>query len=287
VRISREDVAPRGRTVDALVTTVLLVIGACTPSNDGIATPTRDAAAAPLEASGAPKARPAASSIRIDDAGEPTDDAFAAAYPVRWVPEMKLHSLADVDEALRAETPDTFGELALDEKTVTPRTCREWASLVATGWGRADDNAYPDVYCGTLLFLERSKASTSSFVHDLRFDRSALAVLPADLATALSAEEEARVAKATREGRSLKAFDRKARVEAPLGPSELRIREGSGESLIVVQPEAWGDVDGDGVEDMLVYVVNGMLHGTYSGTRLVVLSRSRPGAVLREVGEAK
>jgi hypothetical protein len=43
--------------------------------------------------------------------------------------------------------------------------------------------------------------------------------------------------------------------------------------MILVHVEARGDVDGDGVEDLVLSVVNSATRGTYSYVRLTTVSR--------------
>jgi len=216
------------------------------------------------------------------------DDATARRYPVRWSKDLELRSLDEVEGALSDVDPDGFGELQRQGETATAHTCRERSVLLAKGYApinsaeaQADSGAR--IRCGTLELLKQAKQSSVSFVHDLRFDSSALAVLPASVATALSPERVAAVAAATQQGKSLKSYDPRARVDVTPDSSALLIHEGGDQSAILITPQAWGDIDGDGTEDVIVYVVNAMTRGTYRSSRLMVLTRGRSDAVLREI----
>jgi hypothetical protein len=271
-----------------LALALALALAACRSSSDGATTSARDPGLAdgtPVGASNVPAAVAPSSVGRASDAGS---DGAPETYPVRWAPVVELRSLSEIDGLLDRPDPEGFGELEHEGQTRTPRTCRERSALVSQGYAPSNAlEAQPDdhamIRCGTLLLLKRARPSASSFVRDVRFDASALSVLPAALATALSGEETARVDEATRHGRSLGAYDARARAVKPSVGSELKIREGGGQSVLVVQPRAWGDVDGDGIEDVVVSVINAMTQGTYAGARLVVLTRPRPDVVLRSI----
>ena len=64
--------------------------------------------------------------------------------------------------------------------------------------------------------------------------------------------------------------------------------KGDGDELVVTggtwevraQIYARGDFDGDGLDDLLVRAAESATGGSYSGTRLVLLTRKAPGAKL-------
>jgi hypothetical protein len=56
--------------------------------------------------------------------------------------------------------------------------------------------------------------------------------------------------------------------DAHLGKSELpgrlRIFEPASRTSVTLNAEAWGDINGDGVEDLLISALNTADHGSYS-----------------------
>ena len=64
-------------------------------------------------------------------------------------------------------------------------------------------------------------------------------------------------------------------------PELARVLEGDGQSLVDLQPMAWADFDGDGVDDVAMAVRNSMTHGSYMTAPLVLVTRSDANAVLR------
>jgi hypothetical protein len=55
--------------------------------------------------------------------------------------------------------------------------------------------------------------------------------------------------------------------------------------LVMLHAEAWGDFNGDSVDDVVVSVVNGAVEGTYASVRLLVLTRTSADGLLNVVEE--
>lgn len=218
----------------------------------------------------------------------PTVAADATPYPVRWWSGLGLKNLAEADKLYAATDPDAFGDLQRGAITKRPNDCLEWTKLHADGYeptttveAQADSGA--ELRCMTLLLLQRARPAKTSYVRDLAWDSSLLSVLPASLATAFNPEREQAVAKATSKGQALSQFDPKAKVKPSEDEHTLEIIDGDGQMMIVVHAEVWGDLNGDGVDDIAVSVVNGATQGTYSYTRLLTLSRDASDAILRPI----
>jgi hypothetical protein len=203
-------------------------------------------------------------------------------------------TLADIPGALNAVNENAFATLVLPkrlstetpptEKRVLPKTCRHWRALRTRGYApktalaeQLDSGAL--VRCGALEFLSRAASSRVSYV------RNALAGagpgdLPAIVATATSKLAQHSRAVAARKELTLAAF----LPDAHTGTSELRgrvlIEEPSSETSVILNAEAWGDINSDETEDLLLSVMNTSDDGTYFDLRLVELTRSAPGAPL-------
>jgi hypothetical protein len=213
-------------------------------------------------------------------------------FPVKWAEDLNLSSLSDVDARLSAADTLGFGELARGAERLLPKTCNQWAALRAKGYepstaleAQADGDAR--LRCGTLTLLKNARPSNKSFVRDVAFDSpSVLSILPASLATAESKERSERVATFSKEGKSLADFDPKAHALKAPG-QRLTVAEGDGQSHILLAPEAWGDFNGDGLDDVALAVHNVMTRGSYATTRLVLLTRTAPTGVLRVIEASK
>ena len=209
---------------------------------------------------------------------------------MKWSDQLELAQLADIDSQLTAGVPGGFGELSRDDTNVVPTSCVEWSRLHRQGYQpRTALEAQPDVgarrRCQTLLLLNRARPAHRSEVRDLRFDKHALNCLPAALATPGSPERIRAVAVATQRKQSLAVFDTRARTRKSVLPHVLEVTEGGRQSVISIEPMAWGDFDGDGMDDVVVSVVNSMTDGSVLVARVLVLTRAAAGEVLQIVSE--
>jgi hypothetical protein len=117
-------------------------------------------------------------------------------------------------------------------------------------------------------------------------DERALAVLPADVASAWSRDEEQAVAAASKVGKSLAAFNPAARGAINQRTRTFDITEIKGQPIsIMLAIQAWGDFDGDGDDDVVISVIN-LSGGSAQQFRLLVLTRSAAGAVLRVIASS-
>jgi hypothetical protein len=207
---------------------------------------------------------------------------------VRWSDQLGLAALVDIEKQLRTVDATGFGELELGGKRIVPRSCVEWSRLHAAGYAPSTAvEVQPDGgarrRCETLTLLSQAKPARQSFTRKLIFDKSILAILPADLATRGSPEHDRDIALATEKKQSLAYFDPKAKLKRSVLPGVLEISEGGRQSSIALEPMAWADFDGDGTDDVLVSVVNSMAHGSIINARVIALTRSSNDEVLRVI----
>ncbi|HEU4579832.1 MAG TPA: hypothetical protein VFS67_16345 [Polyangiaceae bacterium] len=193
-------------------------------------------------------------------------------------------ALADVKQALSAVEENAFASLVNGDKRVLPKSCREWRSFRARGFApktalaeQLDGGAL--VRCGTYEFLARAKPSRRSHV------RKALQGAGPDDLPAVVASTTSKLALRARnlavaKGLTLGAFLPGART----GRSELRgrvlIDEPASATSVIVNAEAWGDVNSDEVEDLLLSVLNSSDDLSYFDLRLIEVTRAAPDAPL-------
>ena len=125
--------------------------------------------------------------------------------------------------------------------------------------------------------MQQAKAATSSHVAKLKWNEQVLPLLPPQLAINVSADAVRKAEAAAAKGQSWPDFDKSATASA------------DGEDQIVVQGEGFmerlilwgrGDLNGDGVEDLLVQSLDTLTQGTYRNTRLFILTRKTAGGKL-------
>lgn len=197
-------------------------------------------------------------------------------------------AVADVDYALVAENENAFATLVHEKKRVLPRNCRDWRSFRARGYTpksalgeHLDGGAL--IRCGSLEFLARAAPSRVSYVRDALVGAGP-ATLPAIVASATSKPAlHARTVAASR-GMTLAQLLPSAELGTSELPGRVAISEPSSETSVILNAEVWGDINGDGVEDLLISVLNSSDDGTYLDLRLVQLTRSSPDAPLTVIG---
>jgi hypothetical protein len=207
---------------------------------------------------------------------------------VKWSSRLNLPALDNVQKLLREPSPLDFGDVEVAGERVHPATCSEWAELHARGFtapstmeGKSDDSAKER--CESLAQLQRARPAKESYLRSLPWDRRLLALLPPLIASNLDPDVRQAATEAATAGWTYKRFDPKAKVRRALEPESLEIAEGNGHWTIYLYPLVWGDLDGDGVEDMLLSVMNGDAHGPMTAVRLMLATRLSAKEPLRVI----
>jgi hypothetical protein len=135
------------------------------------------------------------------------------------------------------------------------------------------------VRCGALEFLARATPSRVSYVRDALAGAGPRA-LPAIVASATSKPAQHARSVAAGKGMSLADFLPGARAGVSELLGRVLITEPASATSVMLNAEAWGDVDSNQVEDLLVSVLNSSDDGSYFDMRLLVVTRASPGAPL-------
>ncbi len=274
---------------------LVLVLGAlaqaCTsnekPAQGVAAPPTRaaiDSPPRPLQPA-AEEAKPAL----VEPVAAPTSPGSSAdaagVFPPRWSEQLGLASIADVSKQFAAPT-GVYGELSLGDKTELPKSCADWARLHAAGYEpstavevQSDNGAKSR--CLALGLLQRAKPANRSFVRELKLTPKIVSLLPAALAANLSPKDQARVEATNAAQLSLKQHDPKLKAKKGILPDSLEVNAGDGQSYLLIEPLAWADFNGDGVDDIVLSVSQGASQGSALAARVVTLSRDDESSVLR------
>ena len=193
-------------------------------------------------------------------------------------------ALADVEYALVADNENAFATLVHEKKRVLPRNCRDWKTFKKRGYTpksalgeHLDGGAL--VRCGSLEFYSRAAPSRISHVRDALVGAGPN-TLPAIVASATSKPAlQARTAAAAR-GATLSEL----LPSAYTGSSELlgrvAIIEPSSETSVLLNAEVWGDINRDGIEDLVISVLNSSDDGSYLDVRLIEVTRLSASAPL-------
>jgi hypothetical protein len=238
----------------------------------------------------APSAAPNAAQPATERVAPPTRRRAATSLPrpAELAPgaseEFDALALADVQQALSALDENAFATLVHDDKRVMPKNCRTWRTLRNRGFtpknalGQQVD-AGALVRCGALEFLARARPSRVTHVRNA-LDGAGPDTLPAIVASATSKPALRARSMAANKGMTLADFLPGART----GKSELHgrvlITEPASATSVILNAEAWGDVNADEIEDLLLSVLNSSDDGSFFDMRLVEVTRTSPGAPL-------
>ncbi|MDB4980058.1 MAG: ATPase [Myxococcales bacterium] len=207
--------------------------------------------------------------------------AFAdVARPVRLTERAEVPKGADLRTVLErsADEADAIEvELVHGKKTWTLRRCSDYVPL-RDGEVQTVDVANQrfflrtTAHCRALSLLVKAKPATRSFLDDFALGAAALDLLPADLRF----EASSRNARA-QAGKTWRAVDPKARATGH-EPNLLRVT-GRGYQNEVSE-YGRGDVNGDGVEDVVVRTEGYATGGTYVEHAAYALTRLGPDVPL-------
>jgi hypothetical protein len=204
--------------------------------------------------------------------------------PTRLAPgasdEFDAAVVGDVQHALDAMEENAFATLVHEDKRVLPKTCRTWRALRARGY--APKNALAEqvdggalVRCGALEFLARATPSRVSHVRNA-LNGAGPEALPAIVASATSKLAQRARSVAAGRGLTLAELLPGARaIESEL-KGRVLITEPASATTVTLNAEAWGDINSDETEDLLLSVLNSSDEGSYFDMRLIVVTRTSP-----------
>jgi hypothetical protein len=208
-------------------------------------------------------------------------------HPVRWLPWVAPPGRASLQKALkerpRRMQPDD-GLVAHDDKGRERRitTCEQYAKAIKEGWS-AENNAqiatesFFIAGCDIPAMLLKAKPSTTSYLQDFHLDTEALDLLPPSIAS--MGDNSDALEAAVKRGASLRQY-------AP----NLKVQEKeSRENRLVFQDEdgrydleiaGFGDFNGDGIEDMLIFLASYAVGGSMHMYEPAILTRVTQGGPL-------
>jgi hypothetical protein len=210
-------------------------------------------------------------------------------YPIWWSPVLELDSLDNVEQRLdRRLWKDWDSGLELygltngRRLTADANNCRELKMLTAVGFhGRGTNGLAIQsgllAKCRAIEMLGRAQPARRSFVRDFVLNADALYSMPAPL-DGPSCDFMCRQLYANDIGLPWSAFETVGRVEVE-EENAIKVLEYGWARKIQLVGRA--DVNGDGVEDLMLIVGSWATQGTLDSTSFFVLTRFSPDAVLQ------
>jgi hypothetical protein len=222
-----------------------------------------------------------------------------AQHPVRWTKAVGPPSR----EALRAKfnkRVKSFGGPKIYDHKRQIRTCVDYQRALKNGWewtGIDSEQFTWGIFeeeCKTIALVLVAKPSGKSYVRNFKLNDAALDVLPPTLASDFNADaddpEAAR--KAEQKGISWRKFRPGLKIQQTFDNGITVMEQDIDEqgkpdpeqgAEVYLEIRAFGDFNGDGIEDVLVWTTDHIVPGTLRGWRPVVLTRLSPGGPLKEV----
>lgn len=211
---------------------------------------------------------------------------------VWWSPDLKLSSLAAIDERLNAPFEEVGVELALPDGTSkSAENCSELFQLLDAGYDAPSNPAFIDLadrvsICRILRDLKRAKPAQRSYLKDFQLNETALNVLPPTVGFSADDGTFDSRNKAAARGISWKQYDPRVRAVTTPGTLELEIFEpfmeeaGDGK-LSYLQIMARADFDGDGFEDIIIRSEEMITDGSFADTKLFLLTKMRQDLAMK------
>jgi hypothetical protein len=161
------------------------------------------------------------------------------------------------------------------------RTCVDYLRALKHGWGGSGNTYEQDIEsffkdeCDVMWLVLAAKPSRVSYVRGFKLDESALDLLPPTLSFNLFAEQEEAADQAEHSGLSWKKYNPEMKLVGKKF-NEITVDEDPS-SRVILQIKAFGDFNGDGVEDVLLFRTSYLTQGTARDYTPVILTRLTPG----------
>jgi hypothetical protein len=208
--------------------------------------------------------------------------ATGKSYPVQWTHQLKLQSIKDIPNLLASPTyVNTQVKFITDNRAqhAIAKTCNDYFHLTKKGYV-AETNielsaeSWFIANCDPLIYLLHAKPAKFSQVRGFNIQKE-YGLLPAKLIFPnMGSDPQPR-------GTLQKAFPH-ARVVATT-PTSITLDSKKAGMKTSISVLAWGDFNGSGYDQMLVFIANYALQGTYHSYTPYVLTRTTAKAPLTVV----
>ena len=208
-----------------------------------------------------------------------------AQYPVRWTRAVGPPSR----QALRAKLLKPPARKPRSDRIYFDhgdtgreiRTCADYLRALKHDWGGSGNTYEQSIEsffkdeCDVMWLVLAAKPSRVSYVRGFKLDESALDLLPPSLSFNLSAEQEEAADQAEQSGLSWKKYNPEMKLVGKK-LNEITVDEDPF-SRVILEIKAFGDFNGDGVEDVLLFRASYLTQGTARDYTPVILTRLTQG----------
>jgi len=199
---------------------------------------------------------------------------FAAEYSVQWTPEISLSTLADIPSLLEREVGEVQYTNGKDSQIA--KTCNEYFKLTKAGYYPQDNmqiaaESFFKKNCDALVALQQAQPAKSSFVRNFNLQKD-YGLLPASVIFPNLAEKNSPPG-------DLKIAYPDTEIKV-LNPYSVELMSKKAAMKSIVSILGWGDFNQDGYDDILMFIANYVLDGTYHSYSIFLLTRKNADAPL-------
>jgi len=227
--------------------------------------------AQPPAAATAPAPVPAAA------AAAPTEP---STFKVSWSKDLKVSSLAAIDGALAAPLDDPFDVILPDGSVRKLKTCNDLLAVSKSKFDLPPDHqsavdwdtvTTASIRCQTLDVLKAAKPASTSYLGWFHFTQAGVAKLPPTLAMSMAENDEKTIARAAKNCKPWGKYDRRLKLSVDGADDGALTADGWAGRLTLY---ARGDLDGDGVEDLMFYRYAKLYEGEANSEAVFIVTQT-------------
>jgi len=211
--------------------------------------------------------------------------AAAAASGVWWSAEaLHLRSLSEVDSRLHDPLTDLPKVVSGAEPPRAVQNCADLIELTqhrfhlqpddGVSWRGFESEA---AKCFALSTLKNAKPPTRSYVHWFQLSPEAVARLPPGMTLASSQDDMADIAAAAKKCQPLGAYEENLHVSVKGDAADVDTDGWSGRIVLYAR----GDLNGDGLEDLMLLRQGQVKEGTAADSSLFIVTQTSPRGCLK------
>jgi hypothetical protein len=213
--------------------------------------------------------------------------AIAQTLSVQWSPKLRLMNQSAIPSRLNEPFESSISVVKAGQRA-SVSNCSEYLKLSALGFAPAADRDARllrswGADCQALQALRGALPARVSWLKDFHLDAQAVGYLPPNLAASVSPDDEQNARAAAARGLSWRQYQ--SGLRATTADGSLSVMEDGTSTRLEIY--ARGDFDHDGLEDILLRADVAFSGGSYTDTRLFLLTRNSRRARLRLLREFK
>jgi hypothetical protein len=199
---------------------------------------------------------------------------------VSWSSDLKLASLAAIDEAMGQNLREPVTVILEDQSTRSLKTCGDVLAVAKVKFDLPPDHqsdvdwnslTSTSIRCFALDVLKSAKPASATHLAWFRFSQAGVAKLPPGLTLSVAEGEEKAIAKAEKNCKGWGKYDPELKLHVD-GTDDGQLQAGGWAGRLTLYGR--GDLDGDGLEDLLLYRYGKVDGGSASDESLFIVSQT-------------